>query len=268
MQLTIDDARFDVLDEGRGTALVLLHGFPLAKEAWDEQAVALAAYARVIRIDLRGLGRSSVTDGPYLMETLAGDVASVLDALHVERAIIAGHSLGGYVAFAFYRLFTERCLGLGIVASRAAADDLAAAAAREALAARAEAEGMLPVTDAFVARYFAPEVYRDRPDLVKRARDMCGRTDPRGAAAMLRGIAERVCAEDLFAEIDVPVRIVAGERDAIVDMAQATAMAAGIRGATLDVVPCGHFPPWEAPAATTTALLALVRDVAAPNVPR
>jgi len=63
MQLTIDDVRLDVLDEGRGDAIVLLHGFPLAKEAWDAQAAQLAKRARVIRIDLRGLGKSSVPMG-------------------------------------------------------------------------------------------------------------------------------------------------------------------------------------------------------------
>lgn len=262
MQLTIDDARLDVLDEGRGTPIVLLHGFPLAKESWDAQAAALAANARTIRIDLRGLGNSSVTPGPYLMEALASDVAGVLDALGIERAIVVGHSLGGYVAFAFFRLFAERCLGLGIVCSRATPDDAAQAAAREALATRAEIEGMAPIVEAFVGRYFAPSIPNERPDLVTRAREMSARTDPRGAAAMLRGMAERVSSEDLFEEIAVPVRVIAGECDAFVDVALMHEIANGIRGAKLDVLACGHFPLWEMPEATTAALEGLLDDVA------
>ncbi|GAC1303641.1 MAG: alpha/beta fold hydrolase [Vulcanimicrobiaceae bacterium] len=262
MQLTIGDARLDVLDEGRGTAIVLLHGFPLAKESWDAQAAALVASARVIRIDLRGLGASSVTPGPYLMEALASDVAGVLDALGIERAVVVGHSLGGYVAFAFFRLFSERCSGLGIVCSRATPDDAAQAAAREALAVRAERDGMTPVVEAFVGRYFAPSVATERRDLVARASEMCARTDPRGAAAMLRGMAERVSSDDLLAEIAVPVRVVAGEHDAFVDVARMRELADGIRGAKLDVLPCGHVPLWELPVETTAALEALLRDVA------
>ncbi|HMD01318.1 MAG TPA: alpha/beta hydrolase, partial [Candidatus Baltobacteraceae bacterium] len=123
MRLGIDGTEFEVRDEGRGTAVVLLHGFPLAMETWDAQAAALAANARVVRLDLRGLGRSGVTPGPYLLEQVAGDVAGVLDALGIERAVIVGHSLGGYVAFAFYRMFAERCMGLGFVATRGSADD-------------------------------------------------------------------------------------------------------------------------------------------------
>ena len=262
MQYTLDDARFDVLDRGSGPAIVLLHGFPLAKETWDAQATALEARARVVRFDLRGLGTTDATPGPYLMEALASDVAGILDALGIERAVVAGHSLGGYVAFAFYRLFAERCAGLGIVGSRASADDAATAAARYDLADRAERDGMGPVADAFLPRYFAPETYRDRPGLVERARAIVAATKPGGAAAMLRGMAARVSSDDLFDEIAVPVRVIAGEHDAFVTVDALRTISDGIRGAALDVLPCGHFPQYEAPDDLTRSLDALLGDAA------
>jgi pimeloyl-ACP methyl ester carboxylesterase len=258
MQLDIDGARFDVFDEGHGPALVLLHGFPLAKETWDAQARALAASARVIRFDLRGLGTTTPTPGPYLMEQLASDVAAVLDALGVERAVVAGHSLGGYVTFAFYRMFAERCAGLGLICTRASADDQAGAAGRLALADRAEREGIEPVVESFIPRFFAPQVYRERPDIVERTRSLMHRTDPRGAAATLRGMALRVSSEDLFEEIDVPVRIVAGAQDALIRCERAAEMAAAIRGAQLDRLDCGHLPHYEAPDALASSLEQLV----------
>ncbi|HLI95248.1 MAG TPA: alpha/beta fold hydrolase, partial [Candidatus Baltobacteraceae bacterium] len=96
------------MSEGSGDPIVLIHGFPVTRDVWDAQAARLASRMRVIRPDLRGMGRSSVPDGPYLMETLAGDVAAVLDALGIDRACIVGHSLGGYVAMAFCRMYSER----------------------------------------------------------------------------------------------------------------------------------------------------------------
>jgi pimeloyl-ACP methyl ester carboxylesterase len=258
MELRLDDVRVDVLDEGSGPAIVLLHGFPLAKETWDAQARVLSTRARVVRFDLRGLGRSSVPPGPYLMETVAGDVAGVLDALGIARAAVVGHSLGGYVAFAFYRMFAERCSGLGIVCSRANADDPAAASARLELADRAEALGMAPVADAFVPRYFAPDAYVQRPELVERARAIVDATDPRGAAAMLRGMAARVASFDLFEEIDVPVAVVAGDADAFVGVEDVTRIALGIRNANLNVLHCGHLPHWEAPSDLGDVLGALL----------
>jgi len=263
MQLTLEGARFDVLDEGTGPAIVLLHGFPLSKETWDAQAAALQPHARVIRFDFRGLGTSGVTPGPYLMESLAGDVAGVLDALEIERAVIAGHSLGGYVAFAFYRMFAERCLGLGAVCTRASADEPAAAAAREELATLAEAQGIGPVAAAFLPRYFAPRVYAESPAQVARARAIIERTDPRGAAAMLRGMAARVSSEDLLAEIDVPACVIAGREDAIVPVAEARALAAALPNAAFELLDCGHFALFESPDGVSRELLGLVARASA-----
>jgi 3-oxoadipate enol-lactonase len=258
MKLTLDGVRVDALVEGDGPAIVLLHGFPLSKETWDAQARALSARARVVRFDLRGLGESSVPPGPYLMETLAGDVAGVLELLGIARAVIVGHSLGGFVAFAFYRMFAERCAALGIVASRASADTPEVASARFELADRAEASGIQPVVDSFVPRYFAPEIYTERPAFVERARAIAGATDARGAAAMLRGMAERVASNDLFEEIDIPVAVIAGRSDAFVGPDELQKISDGIRGATLHVLECGHFPQWEAPEALDRILASLL----------
>ncbi|MBD5635063.1 MAG: alpha/beta fold hydrolase [Candidatus Eremiobacteraeota bacterium] len=266
MQLTVDGTRFDVLDEGRGPAIVLIHGVLLAKETWDAQAAALARRARVVRFDLRGHGASSVPPGPYLMESLAGDVSAVLDALGIERAAIAGHSLGGYVAFAFYRMFAERCSALGLVCTRAAEDDDATANFRYDLAERVEREGIEPAIEAFSGRSFAPKTYLERPELPARLEAINRRTDPRGAAAMLRGMAARVSSEDLYDEIDIPVRIVAGTQDAVIPFAFAEAMATGIRGAELDVLECGHVPLYEEPDALTESLERLLAaGTAAPH---
>jgi pimeloyl-ACP methyl ester carboxylesterase len=254
MQLTSDGVRLDVLDEGSGPAIVLIHGVLLSKATWDAQAAVLARGARVIRFDLRGHGLSSAPPGPYLMETLAGDVAAVLDSLDIERAVIAGHSLGGYVTFAFYRLFAERCLGLGLVSTRAAADDKAAALARYELAERVEREGVGPAREAFAGRSFAAPTYATHPELVARLETIMNGTDPSGAAATFRGMAARVSAEDLFAEIDIPVRIVAGTADAVIPFSFSEAMAAGIPGAELDVLSCGHVPLYEEPEALTASL--------------
>jgi pimeloyl-ACP methyl ester carboxylesterase len=258
MQLTVDGARLDVLDEGRGPALVLLHGFGLSKASWDPVADALAPHARVVRFDFRGHGASGVTAGPYLMEMLAGDIAAVLDALEIERATIAGHSLGGYAALAFYRMFAERCAALGLVCSRATADTPAAAAAREELADRTEREGIGPVVEQFLPRSFAPAFAAGHPAEVERIRALLEATDPRGAAAMLRGMAARVSSEDLLDELAIPVAVVAGSADALIPPAEARALAAALPAAELEVLDCGHVPLVEAPAAVEAALLRLL----------
>jgi 3-oxoadipate enol-lactonase len=273
MLATIDGRRIGYDDSGGpGVPVVLLHGFPLDRTIWDEQTAALAG-ARVIRIDLRGCGESEPSDGPALMEMLAGDVAGLLDALHAERAALVGHSIGGYVALAFFRMYAERVAGLALVASHVAEDagrnpsadpaQRKLAAGRDDLAARLEREGSMDAAvESYLPRYFAPHVYRDRPDLVERTRATMQRQSARGCAQLVRGMKERLDSHDLLADIDVPALIVAGAADSYLKPETLRATAAAIRGAEfvlLDDV--GHLPMWEAPERTADALASFAQRV-------
>jgi len=268
MQVFGDDgARIDVRIDGadgadRRAAIVLIHGFPLLREIWDEQSAALARTHRVVLPDLRGMGASSVPDGPYLMETLASDVAAALDALGIERAAIAGHSLGGYVALAFARMFAERVTHLALVCSRLAADSPEQAAARCELADRIERDGDPgALTDQYLPRLFAPQAYAERADLVERVRAMARRCSVEGLASMLRGMAMRVAADDIAPDLDVPVRIVAGGHDAVVPQAESAAMARAFpRGRLTVCAQSGHLPMLEEPEDVTAALAALLSE--------
>ncbi len=239
----------DVTGDAAAPAIVLLHAIPLDRSTWDAQAERLARRARVIRFDHRGLGGSEVPKGPYLMETLAGDLADVLDATGVAKAVVVGHSLGGFVTYAFYRMFAERVMSLGIVQSRASADTPEQIATREALADRIEREGVSALDDAFVPDFLARSRYTEDPEMGARLRALVRATNPRGAAAMLRGMATRTASHDLFPEIAVPTTIVAGTADAFTSPDELRSDAAAIAGATYELLPCGHLPQWEAPQA-------------------
>ena len=106
-------------DQGSGDVpIVLLHGFPLDKRMWEGQAEALSSEFRVIAPDLRGHGESQVTPGPYTMESLADDLNAFLDALGLGQVTLGGFSMGGYVAFAFYRKHPERVANLMLLDTR------------------------------------------------------------------------------------------------------------------------------------------------------
>ena len=257
MRVAVDDATIDVVSDGSGDPIVLIHGFPFTRDIWDPQAQMLASHARVIRPDLRGMGRSSVPDGPYLMETLAGDIAAVLDSLSIERAAIAGHSLGGYVAMAFCRMYTERVTRLALVCSRLAADTPDAARDRENLADRAEAENSIdPIVDNYVPRQFSPYLLEKRAPEIDRARAIAHQNSAAGAAAMLRGMAQRVESYDIAGELDMPVLIVAGAADRIAGPAEAEQMRGAFPRAELRVLSSSaHVPMLEEPDALGALLL-------------
>ncbi len=258
MQVLADDgARVDVCVDGSGGAVVvLIAGFPLTREIWDAQSDALSQRYRVVRPNLRGTVRSGSADGPYLMERLAADVAAVLDALGIERVAIAGHSLGGYVAMAFARMFAERVSHVALVCSRLAPDAPQQAAARRDLADRVEREdSVAPVVDAYVPRLFSPQTLRARPDLVERVREIASRVPPDGAAALLRGMAMRSSAEDVAPDLDVAALVVAGGYDQVVSREETRAMAAAFpRGRVVLCEESGHLPMLEEPERLSAAL--------------
>jgi 3-oxoadipate enol-lactonase len=109
----------------------------------------------------------------------------------------------------------------------------------------------------------APQVYSRGSELVARAAATIARTDPRGAAAMLRGMAARVASRELLAEMELPVTLLAGREDALVPLEELEEATAALPDATLEVLPHGHMLPAEDPAAVSAALARLIARAAA-----
>jgi pimeloyl-ACP methyl ester carboxylesterase len=126
---------------------------------------------------------------------------------------------------------------------------------RMEMADRLERDGMAPFIEFALPLFFSERIYEERPDLVKRARDILEACDPRGAAAMYRGMAERRSSEDLLASIEVPFLVVTGDADALIPPAlQKYAADAVPRARYVELAGCGHFPPYERPVETAQAL--------------
>src|SRR4051794_14087645 len=100
--IDVPDDALAYADVGHGLGVVLLHAFPLRRTMWEPQIAALFGECRCITPDLRGFGDSPVT-GPYSMDRYADDVVALMDALQLDRAVVGGLSMGGYVALALWR---------------------------------------------------------------------------------------------------------------------------------------------------------------------
>src|SRR5688500_17256189 len=109
-------------EQGTGMPVVLLHGYPLNSSIWHTQVQGLSNEFRMITPDVRGHGQSPVPEGPYEMELMAHDVLDLLDTLNVKRAVIMGHSMGGYVTLAMWRIAAARFMGIGLIGSQPGAD--------------------------------------------------------------------------------------------------------------------------------------------------
>lgn len=255
MQVLNSDAHLDVAVSGSGDAVVLLHGFPLSREIWDAQVRALSGY-RVVAIDLRGMGASSVSNGPYLMESLAGDVAAVLDALAIERATVVGHSLGGYVALAFARMYVERLSRLALVCSRIVADTPERAAHRFELADEAERAGSSArIIDEMLNGTLGATTMQNSPEIAENFKKIAEKHDPHGLAAMLRGMALRDGADDIAGDLAMPVLVVAGAEDPGIGAEEAKRTAGAFpAGKLVTIERSGHVPMLETPGELSACL--------------
>jgi 3-oxoadipate enol-lactonase len=240
---------------GGGPAVLFLHAFPLGMFMWDEQVEALAASHRVVRFDARGFGGTPPDEEALTMERIADDAAALLGLLGIEKAVVAGCSMGGYAAFAFARRHPEKLAGLVLQDTRPGADTAEARANRAALAARVLAEGAVAAAEAFLPRLVGETTHRERPRLVARLRERILATSPRGIANALEGLAERADSQPTLASIRVPTLVAVGEEDVLTPPAEARAMAAAIAGSRLEVIPkAGHLSNLEDPHAYTAAL--------------
>jgi 3-oxoadipate enol-lactonase len=263
MYALVNDVRMAYGDRGRGQAMALLlvHGFPLDRRLWAAQVGAFANLTRVITPDLRGHGKSQVVPGPYTMEQHADDLAALLDHLGIRQTVVAGLSMGGYVAFAFWRRYPEQIRGLVLADTRAEPDTEVARAGRDAAIVKVQQMGAAAYADEMLPRLLAPDSLAD-VKIAGAARKMMAEQPVEGIVGAIGGLRDRADSRASLPTITVPTLVIAGDADVITPPADAQAMAAAIPGARLTVIPrAGHLSPLENPRAFNSAVRTFLLDL-------
>lgn len=247
--ITVNDIQLAYERRGKGTPLVLLHGFPLDHHLWDEVAPLLEDSFDIILPDLRGFGESTTVESPYTMDDYANDIAGLLDQLALQKAAIVGHSMGGYVALAFARLYPERVSGLGLVSSQVLADAPERKEGRYKSAADVSENGIGSVVETMTPKFTADA------DLQAHARSAMERQPPAAYIGALKAMAERSDATPLLASFHFPVVIVHGDSDSLIPVDRAREVKAALPQAHLvEIQGAGHIPMLESKEQTAEAL--------------
>jgi pimeloyl-ACP methyl ester carboxylesterase len=253
----------DLAYEGRGTtgpAFILVHGFPLDRRMWRHQVAALGELARVVAVDLPGVGGSPApSTATFTMDAFGDAVVALADGLGFERFVLGGLSMGGYVALSLARRHPERLAGLVLMDTRAEGDTPEAAAGRHADAERILAEDR---ADFFIEKmkpsWLAPATFASRPELVAEIEAMARGFSPKSVAAILRGLAARRDQREVLRDVAVPTLVLCGQDDKITPPAGMHALAGSIPGARFARVPGGHFAPLEHPDEVNAELAAFL----------
>lgn len=247
--ITVNGVRLAYERRGTGSPLVLLHGYPLDHHLWDEVAPFLVDTFDLILPDLRGFGESSTVDSFYTVEDIASDIAALLDHLEIRKAAIVGHSMGGYVALAFARLYPERVSGLGLVSSQVLADAPDRKEGRYKSAAEVADKGIGSVVAAMTPKFTSNQ------KLQEVARESMERQQPAAYIGALKAMAERGDSTPLLSSLNVPVVLIHGDVDQLIPIDRAREVKAALPNAYLvEIRGAGHMPMMEDKEKTAEAL--------------
>jgi len=261
-KIQIDNIEIAYDDSGTGPVIVLLHGFPFNRSLWTDQVVALSQSYRVITPDLRGFGDSESGESPATMNSMAQDVAKLMDSLNIATATIGGLSMGGYVVLAFYNQFPERAKALILADTRPQGDTEEAKQVRSKQAEDGLSQGMAGIVNSMLPKLFTPDSVTKHPEAVKRVREMMMTTKPAGAAAALLGMAMREDHTEMLSRINVPTLILVGRDDAITQVADNEGMHARIPGSQLVVIEnAGHVSNVEQADVFNSELLSFLNEI-------
>jgi pimeloyl-ACP methyl ester carboxylesterase len=249
-------------DSGNGRPLVLLHAFPLSSAMWLDQREGLAEVCRVVTPDQRGFGGSDLGDDPPSLDACADDLAELLDRLGLDRVVLGGLSMGGYVAMAFLRRHASRVEAVVLADTKASADPEPARANRERIAKAVLEEGSSVLVDDVLPALLGTTTTATRPMVTGRVRGLVQAAPPPAVAWAQRAMAARADSFDVLRTFDRPALVVVGEEDALSPVADAEAMAAALPDARLRVLPeAGHLTAVETPEAFTAEVAGFLAEL-------
>lgn len=259
-RVTVRSVQLYTRSAGTGIPLVLLHAFPLSSAMWLAQREGLARVCHVITPDLRGFGGSRLGDDEPSLDLMADDVAALLDDEGIDKAVIGGLSMGGYVTMAFCRRHPDRVLGVILADTKASPDPPQARENRERIAQAVLASGSEVLVREVLPGLIGPTTKERRAMVFGRVKGLVQSAPPGAAAWAQRAMAARPDSSDTLAALKVPLLVIVGEEDELSPPSDAAAMAKAAPDGRLEVIPkAGHLTAVEQPEAFNAAVTEFLR---------
>ena len=238
----------------RGT-LLLIHAFPVNARMFEEQLALSERGWRVVAPLLRQFDGGDNDPAAASIDDYAGDVIDLLDALHIEEAVIGGVSMGGYIAFAMFRRAPRYFQGLLLADTKSDADTPEAAGGRRRMLQLVRDKGPAAVADDMIPKLLGGTTRATRPDVVERVRALILSNSSAAIAGAIGALMTRPDSTPLLQSVHCPALVIVGEEDAVTPRPAAEAMHHAIAGSELVTVSAaGHLANLEQPAAFNAAL--------------
>ena len=250
LKITIDNVTLCYHEEGPDEApvVIFIHGFPFNKSMWDSQMDVLKEHYRVIAYDIRGHGNSDAGKEHFSIDLFVKDLIGMMDHLLIDRAVLCGLSLGGYIALTAIDKYPERFDALILSDTQCIADSPEMKGKRMKAIAGIQENGVATYVEESIKHLFAPASFTTNKSAVNAVRGMMEKTAAASLCSTLKALSERNETCDTLEKIAVPVLILVGKEDTVTPPAAAAFMHEKIQGSFLYTIEhAGHVANMENP---------------------
>lgn len=248
-------------DQGKGNAIVLLHGYLETLEIWEAFAASLVKHYRVISLDLPGHGLSGWNGDVHTMEFMADTVKGVLDKLNVKGCILVGHSMGGYVALAFAKKYNDVLKGLCLFHSSPNPDTEEKKVNRDREIALIREDKLGLIASQAIPNIFAPDNVKRFAETIEEIKVNVEFADKDGIIACLEGMKQREDMNDFLLDYTKPLLLIVGKGDNLISWDVSESMIAKFKNAAVLVLEnSGHIGFLEEPEESEKSLLTFATD--------
>ena len=246
--LNANNHKVSYTDEGKYGApvIIFIHGFPFNKSMWNSQIESLTNFCRVIAYDIRGFGDSDNGREEFSIELFTKDLISLMDALKIDKAILCGLSMGGYIALNAIENYPERFSTLILSDTSCKADTAEAIEKRIKAIENIRLNGVEKYADESIKKLFAPESFTRKIEAIASVREMIMNTSEKSLCNTLMALSMRKQTCISLCIIKVPVLIMVGIEDIITPPSEAQFMHENIKDSTLKIIEnAGHLSNLE-----------------------
>jgi len=248
IKIPVNDINVSYNDEGpkKAPVIIFIHGFPLNKSMWDKQSEKLKGSYRVIAYDIRGHGDTDLGAIDFSIDLFAQDLIDFMDALKIEKTMLCGLSMGGYIALNAIEKHPNRFSALILSDTNCTADSSEAKENRIKTIEGIKENGVKKLADGLIPKLFAPESFKTYSEGIAVVKELIVKTPKQSLYNSLHAMANRKETCSKLPEIKIPVLIIVGKEDKITPPEAANAMHEKIKDSSLQIIPnAGHLSNLE-----------------------